>query len=193
MPRVAEREHLPIREARAGDPEAWDIILRRYQLPLYSYVMQLVRDEPASADITQEVFISALRNIGGLRDDDRLGSWLFGISHQKCIQHWRRSNRARTFQEQASESSEEVAESPLDLLIREEEEAEIMKLLEQIPLAQRSVLLLHVLEDFSLEEISRIIESPLGTVKSRLHYAKRALRNLIRHRRDDLGARGGSK
>ena len=54
-----------------------------------------------------------------------------------------------------------------------------MNLLNQLPLPQRSVLLLHFVEDFSLEEISRITETPLGTVKSRLHYAKRALRKLL--------------
>jgi RNA polymerase sigma-70 factor (ECF subfamily) len=65
------------------------------------------------------------------------------------------------------------------LLIRREQETEFMNLLNQLPLPQRSVLLLHFVEDFPLEEISRITETPLGTVKSRLHYAKRALRKLL--------------
>jgi len=52
-------------------------------------------------------------------------------------------------------------------------------LLNQLPLPQRSVLLLHFVEDFPLEEISRITETPLGTVKSRLHYAKKSLRKIL--------------
>ena len=66
-----------------------------------------------------------------------------------------------------------------DLLIRQEQEAEFMNLLNQLPLPQRSVLLLHFVEDFSLEEIARITETQIGTVKSRIHYAKRALRKLL--------------
>jgi len=54
-----------------------------------------------------------------------------------------------------------------------------MKLLNQLPLPQRAVLLLHYVEDFLLEEIAHITNTPLGTVKSRLHHAKRALRKLI--------------
>ena len=67
MLEVAESSNLPVQEARAGDAEAWDTLFRRYQLPLYVYVFELVRDEQASLDVVQETFISAVRNIGGLR------------------------------------------------------------------------------------------------------------------------------
>jgi RNA polymerase sigma-70 factor, ECF subfamily len=77
------------------------------------------------------------------------------------------------------ESLEESETGPDDLLIRREQEDEFMNLLNQLPPPQRSVLLLHFIEEFSLEEIGRITETPLGTVKSRLHYAKRALRKLV--------------
>src|SRR6267142_4776888 len=87
---VAEPEQLPVPEARAGEPAAWDVLFHRYQLPLYVYVFELVRDEEASLDIVQETFINAVRHIGGLREDGKFGSWLFGIAHQKCIHHWRR-------------------------------------------------------------------------------------------------------
>ncbi len=63
------------------------------------------------------------------------------------------------------ESSDESENSPDDLLIRREQEVEFMNLLNQLPLAQRSVLLLHFVEDFSLEEIAHITETQLGTVK----------------------------
>src|SRR2546423_4537672 len=90
---VSEDIQLPVAQARNGDSEAWDALFRRYQLPLYVYVIELVHDEQASLDIVQETFISAVRNIGGLRDDEKIGSWLFGIAHQKCIQRWRKQRR----------------------------------------------------------------------------------------------------
>jgi RNA polymerase sigma-70 factor (ECF subfamily) len=65
------------------------------------------------------------------------------------------------------------------LLIREEQEAEFMSLVQQLPPPQRSVLLLHYVEDFSLEEIAGITRVSIGTVKSRLHYAKKSLRKLL--------------
>jgi RNA polymerase sigma-70 factor, ECF subfamily len=174
---VTEREQLPVAEARAGNADAWAALFQRYRLPLYVYVFELVRDEQTSLDLVQETFLNAFRHIGSLRDDKKFGSWLFGIAHQKCIQQWRRRDREAEFGEQLEPPGSDDA--PFDLLLREEREAEFMKLLEQLPVAQRSALLLHFVEDFSLEEIARITGTNVGTVKSRLHYAKQALRKLL--------------
>jgi len=177
MPEVADIEQLPVPQARAGEPAAWDVLFRRYQLPLYVYVFELVRDEQAGLDLVQETFIAAVRHLGGLRDDAKFGSWLFGIAHQKCVQRWRK--RKEILFDEIPESPDDFEAAPDDLLIRREAETEFIHLLNQLPLPQRSVLLLHCVEDFPLEEIARITETPLGTVKSRLHYAKRALRQLL--------------
>jgi RNA polymerase sigma-70 factor (ECF subfamily) len=166
-------------QAKAGEPEAWDILFRRYQLPLYVYVVELVHDEQASLDLVQETFIAAVRHIGGLRDDAKFGSWLFGIAHQKCIQRWRKQRREEVLPDEIPELADEFEGSPDDLLIRREQEAEFMQLMNQLPLPQRSVLLLHFVEDFSLEAIAGITGTPIGTVKSRLHYAKKSLRKLL--------------
>ena len=177
MPEVADIEQLPVSQARAGEPAAWDALFRRYQLPLYVYVFELVRDEQAGLDLVQETFIAAVRHLGGLRDDAKFGSWLFGIAHQKVIQRWRK--RTEVLLDEIPELPDEFEPAPDDLLIRREQETEFMQLLNQLPPPQRSVLLLHFVEDFSLDEIARITETQLGTVKSRLHYAKRALRKLL--------------
>jgi RNA polymerase sigma-70 factor (ECF subfamily) len=177
MPEVADIEQLPVPQARAGEPAAWNALFRRYQLPLYVYVFELVRDEQAGLDIVQETFIAAARHIGGLREDTKFGSWLFGIAHQKCVQRWRK--RREVLFDEIPEPPGEFADGPDDLLIRREQENEFMNRLNQLPPPQRAVLLLHFVEDFSLEEITRITETPLGTVKSRLHYAKKSLRKLL--------------
>ena len=176
---VAEIEQLPVAEARCGEPTAWDTLFRRYQLPLYVYVFELVRDEQASLDIVQETFINAVRHIGSLRDNTKFGSWLLGIAHQKCIQRWREQGRETAALDELAAALGEFKDDPAELLIREEQEAAFMKLLSRLPVAQRSVLVLHFVEDFPLEEIARITGTVLGTVKSRLHYAKQALRKLL--------------
>jgi len=176
---VAEPEQLPVAEARTGEPAAWDALFHRYQLPLYVYVFELVRDEQDSLDIVQETFINAVRHIGSLREDGKFGSWLFGIAHQKCIQRWRKQSREETVLEEFAAVPVELEDDPAELLIRQEQEAEFMTLLNRLPLPQRSVLLLHFVEEFSLEEIAGITSTALGTVKSRLHYAKKALGKLI--------------
>jgi RNA polymerase sigma-70 factor (ECF subfamily) len=175
---VAEHEHLPVAQARAGKPEAWDALFHRYQKPLYVYAYELVHNEQASLDIVQETFIAATRHLGGLRDDAKFGSWLFGIAHQKCIQRWRKQNRETEARDEFAAAPEEFENDPGELLVRREQENEFMNLLNQLPPPQRAVMLLHFVEDFSMEEIANITDTPLGTVKSRLHYAKKQLRTL---------------
>jgi RNA polymerase sigma-70 factor (ECF subfamily) len=177
MPEVADIEPLPVAQARAGEPAAWDALFRRFQLPLYVFVFELIRDEQASLDVVQETFIAAAKHLGSLREDGKFGSWLFGIAHQKVIQRWRK--RTEVLLDEIPETPDELEAGPDDVLIRREQEKEFMKLLEQLPSPHRAVLLLHFIEEFSLEEIGRITETNLGTVKSRLHYAKKALRKLV--------------
>ena len=173
-----------LQAARRHVPEAWDSLLKQHQLPLYAYVVGLLADESAALDVVQETFAAAVRNIASLRDDGRFAAWLFGIAHQKCIQHWRRVRRDQTvFAPESEETAidwpgpDEV--DPRGILLQREQAGEFFALVDRLPSVQRSALLLHVLEDFSLEEIAGITAVPVGTVKSRLHHAKRALRHLV--------------
>lgn len=174
-----------VNAARRHEPAAWDTLLKQHQLPLYTYIADLIRDDTAALDLVQETFASAIRHIAGLRDDRRFAAWLFGIAHQKCLQHWRRNRRTEAVfaPSIADESPEQWPDAdsidPAATLLRREQAEEFFALLDHLPAPQRSALLLHVLEDFSLEEIAGITDVPVGTVKSRLHHAKRALRQLV--------------
>jgi RNA polymerase sigma-70 factor (ECF subfamily) len=143
------------------------------------YVFELLHDEQACLDIVQETFINAVRHIGGLREDHKFGGWLFGIAHQKCVQRWRKQTREESTLEEVGAAPAEFEAGPDDLLIRQEHEEDFMRLLNQLPPPQRSVLLLHSAEDFSIEQIAEISGTAPGTVKSRLHYARKALRKLM--------------
>ena len=169
-----------VNEARAGEPGAWDALFQRYQLPLYTYVYELVREEQASLDIVQETFINAVRHLASLREERKFGSWLFGIAHQKCLQLWRRHHRAPLWvEEDLSASAPDPGPDPAECLLRAEQEERFLALLERLSTPHREVLLLHFVEDFSIEEISAITGTPPGTTKSRLHYAKEQLRKLL--------------
>lgn len=178
-----------VQAARRHEPEAWSILLKEHQLPLYAYAAELLGDETGALDVVQETFAAAVRHIGSLREDARFGSWLFGIAHQKCVQRWRRSRRAEEVFAPSAEDAPDAGEYPDDgtpdpraTLLRREESEEFFATVATLSPAHRSVLLLHVLEEFSLEDIARITEVPVGTVKSRLHHAKRALREALEAR-----------
>src|SRR5687767_11996891 len=152
---VAEVEQLPVAAARAGDAGAWDTLFRRYQLPLYVYVMELLHNEQTALDVVQETFINATRHLGSLREDRKFGSWLFSIAHQKCQQHWRKPQRTDPLDEDFAETA---GDDPLpgEILIQTEQQEEFMRILNQVSEVHRSVLLLYFLEEFSIEEIARV-------------------------------------
>jgi RNA polymerase sigma-70 factor (ECF subfamily) len=175
---TTESDLLPVSQAKAGDADAWDTLLKRYRMPLYIYIFQLVRNEQTSFDLVQETMMSALRYIGTLQHEEKFGSWLFGIAHQKCIQWWRQQTREVDALKEFAETPIDFEEDPRGALIRREQEKDFFRLLNELPLPQRSVLVLFFVEDFSLDEIAGITGAPIGTVKSRLHYAKKAFREL---------------
>jgi RNA polymerase sigma-70 factor (ECF subfamily) len=183
---VAKTDSSLINEARNHVPEAWEILLKRHQLPLYSYVAELICDKAAAFDVVQETFKAAVQNIGSLRQEAKFSSWIFGIAHQKCMQHWRRVRREEKLFDPVGSQNELEDSVPGDdldpraLLLQREQAGEFHVLLERLPAAQRSALLLHVLEDFTIEEIAAIADVPLGTIKSRLHNAKIALRKITK-------------
>lgn len=183
MPCVAAPSPHLLQAARRHDAHAWDTLLKQSQLPLYAYVAELIRDRHAAFDVVQETFVAAVRNIGSLRDDARFVSWLFSIAHQRCLQHLRRDRRAGDVFADTEGEADDFVDPGVDdartQLVRAENTAAFFVLVEQLPAPQRSALLLHILEDFSLEEIAVITAVPVGTVKSRLHHAKRALRKLV--------------
>lgn len=179
MPLVARNEKLPVREAQTGEPAAWDALYRRYQLPLYTFIQEMVRNEQLSLDLVQETFIRAARHIGGLRERDRFGSWLFGIAHQLVRRHAQRHARP---EEQPLELATELAASepgPDNWLIQREQETAFREALRQLSPDHREVFMLHYLEDFSVEEIAQATGTQPGTVKSRLHYARKELRKQL--------------
>lgn len=167
--------------ARAGDPDAWDRLFREHQRPLHVFVAELLRDRTTALDVVQETFIAAARHIGGLREDRKFASWLFGIARQKCAQHWRRRKLLTEPLDETNELELGIDDDPLDEVLRVEDQSAFFAALERLPLPQREVLVLHFLEEFPLQEIAEITATPLGTVKSRIHHARRSLQRMMRH------------
>jgi RNA polymerase sigma-70 factor (ECF subfamily) len=179
----ADLSQLPVKAARRGNQAAWAVLFRRFRLPLFVYVCQFIQSREEAFDVVQETFDNATRYLGNLREEAKFTSWLFRIAHQKCLRYWERHGKKAALDEPLEaapvEELADAADNPRDWLIRKEREEALMVLIAQLPLPQRSVLLLHFMEEFSLEEIAEITGAPLGTVKSRMHHAKKALRALL--------------
>ena len=158
-----------------GEPEAFEALVRLLERPLLYYAAKLLGDEARAPDALQEVWIRAFRGIRRLKEPASLRPWLYAITRAVAIDSIRRHSSRERAEESAGEAFAESAEPDFD----DADAAAIHQALDRLDLKYREVLVLHFLEDFSLAEIAQVLVCPEGTVKSRVHYAKKAMKDIL--------------
>ena len=158
--------------ANAGDAGAFEQIYRRYRDFVHRLALRLTGDEDLALDVLQETFLYLLGRFPGFRLTARFSTFLYAVVRHRALAARRRAGR-----QVADASALDSAPAPRE---RDRDanaaRAELADMLAALPEAQREVLLLRYAEGLSLAEIAQAIEIPLGTVKSRLHNALKALR-----------------
>ncbi len=162
-----------VQQAIAGDDQAFRILYRRYADKVRGLLYQMTSDKEALDDLTQEVFVKAFRGLSKFRAESQFSTWLFRIA-VNCCQDARR-RRARRPPSLPLDGLR-LATSQEDALSRLSREELITCALETLKEEHRLVVVLHDLQDRPQEEIAGVLSVPVGTVKSRLFYARRQLR-----------------
>jgi len=160
---------------QAGEPGAFEDLIAVMERPLLYYAMTLTGNADSALDVLQEVWIKSFRSIRKLRDPGSLRSWLYSITHGIAVDRIRK-NYSREQAEAVHLEDFEEAEEPS---FANEDAAAIHQALSEIGLKHREVLVLHFLEDLSIAEIAEVVGCSEGTVKSRMHYAKRAMKGIL--------------
>ena len=170
------RELLALR-CRRGDRAALEELIRTWEPRLLYFIRRLVRDEAHAWDILQETWMRVVKGISSLSDPQHLAPWLYRIARNTTLSH----ARSREPPHEALEDHPETLADDLSggALLEFEDAEQVHRGLSSLSLSQREVLTLFFLEDLSVEEVATVLDIPQGTVKSRLHYAKRALRKVI--------------
>ena len=172
----AERlyERLLVLRCQTGDRDAYRELVSRFGPRLGYYLRKLLGRDDRADDIAQEVWVAVLRQLSKLRDAGAFTAWLYRIAHNKAMLDARRNGRMRT----TTHEVEEIASEEEEVFTRDDA-ARIHAALDQLEPSQREVLVLRFLEDLSYDEISQVVGCPVGTVRSRIHYAKAQLRKLL--------------
>ena len=169
---------LLILKCRNGDRAAFDQLVNLLERRLFFFVRRLARSEEDAWDILQKTWIDVYRQIDSLRNTSRALPWLYRIARNKAAGHLRDQYRHDTVP--LDEMEGDIPDGSDEGSFDEADAGEVRAALETLSAPHREVLTLHFLEDFSLEEIAAITGIPVGTVKSRLHYAKPALRKAMK-------------
>lgn len=166
------------------DKEFFGILIRRYENRIIAYVRRIgAKNQEAAEDIAQNIFIKAYVNINSFQKDQKFSSWLYGIAHNECIDHWRKNKRHR--ENISLEGSEDLfalissGEDLEDEVVARFDSEKTKKMLDNLPVKAREVLVLRYLEDKSYEEISDILRKPVSTVGTMIRRAKKKFKEVL--------------
>ena len=165
-----------VHAARAGETLAFDNLFYRYRDGIYRLGMAITKDPSAAEEIVVDTFARAHRAIERLEPDDSLRPWLYRVAVN--LSYNRRPRKGVTFSS-LDDGTDDLAaegESPSDAAERTERRRVVLECVDTLGPKHKIVVVLHYLNGLNLAEIAEIVEVPVGTVKSRLHYALRKLR-----------------
>jgi RNA polymerase sigma-70 factor (ECF subfamily) len=168
-------ELLAIR-CRRGQREALEELVRGWEKRLFYYIRRLIDDEQTAWQVLQETWLKVLQGIKKLREPRKLPAWLYTIARRTALSHLRsKYSKQALLEADENISGLEDRDSALEF----DNAEQVHYGLGRISLPHREVLTLFFLQDLSTEEVAEVLNIPAGTVKSRLHFAKRALRSVL--------------
>lgn len=147
--------------------------MRLWERPLFYYLRRLAPCEADAWDLLQETWLKVFRAVGSIRDPRTFPAFLYTTARNSAL------SRLRL---RVHEEEQPNAENPGDCdyaFIAFDNAEQVHHALDQLPLAQREAVTLYFLQDLSIDEIAKVLGVPPGTVKSRLHYAKQAIRRIL--------------
>ena len=163
--------------ARGGDGDAFGALVDRYMRAAYAVAFSVTGSHEDAEDAAQESFMVALEKLDECRSPERFAGWLLTIVRNRSRNLVRRESLRDTDQVPASARSRVL--TPERETERSELRGQLAEALEALPQTQREIVLLHDLEGWKHREIAERLEIPAGTVRSHLHFARKALRDAL--------------
>jgi RNA polymerase sigma-70 factor (ECF subfamily) len=165
-----------IAAAQAGDRDAMEALLERYEARIYRFGLRMCGNEDAARDVLQETLLAAFRHLPGFRGDAALSTWLFQIARSCCIKARRGVHPTTSIDDAAARAVVDPA-PPTDLRAHAHEiGAALSRAIAALPDDQREAIVLRDVEGLSADEAAAVCGVELGALKSRLHRARMAVR-----------------
>ena len=160
---------------QAGEQSAFEDLVALMERPLLYYATKLTGNAETALDVLQDVWTNVFRGIKTLKDPGSLRPWLYRIAHGMAVDRIRKHISSERAEEVHLTRFDESAEPSFT----EDDAAAIHQALDELAPKHREVLVLYFLEDFSLAETAAVVRCSEGTVKSRLYYAKKAMKKIL--------------
>lgn len=164
-----------VRNAQEGDREAFGSLVERYQGAVYGIAWRRLRNHAESQEVCQDVFIQAMRKIAQLHDPCCFGAWIRSIANRMAINRATRRRIAESADSQRFDACCIERETPLTAILSHERSDQVHEGLSRLRSLDRKTLKAFYFDGHSLVEMSAEFDSPVGTIKRRLHVARKRL------------------
>ncbi|MCI0455748.1 MAG: sigma-70 family RNA polymerase sigma factor [Gemmataceae bacterium] len=168
-----------VERARDGDRGAYGELVERFQPSVYAVALGRLRNPGEAQELVQEVFIHAMTKLGQLRDAHCFGGWLRQITERMAINRLTRRGRVHGAEPELLENIQATGSTPLEDLVLTEQKAQLWAGLDRLKPVDRATLVAFYIQGQSLKQMSREFETPIGTIKRRLHVARNRLRRYL--------------
>jgi RNA polymerase sigma-70 factor (ECF subfamily) len=167
-----------VRRLQRGDTDAFEILVRRHEKAIFNLVYRMLGNYDDAAETAQEVFLSAYRAIGQFRGESNFSTWLYRIALNHATTRRKSTNlrQKRLVPIDGSDMVDDTQLGPAETLEKKELRERVQRALNELEPEDATVILLRDLQDIPYEDVARVLKIPVGTVKSRLHRARRALK-----------------
>ena len=177
-----------IRQAAAGDQNAFAALLAAYQKPVYNLALRMTGSPDDALDLSQEAFLRAWRGLSGYRFDASFSTWLYRLTGNVCLDFLRRRKKEKTIPLYYTDEENEEQELPLphpapateDQALLRLEQSQVAEAMAKLEPEYRQALILRVIDGLSYAEIAAATDVPEGTVKSRIARAREKMRRLLK-------------
>jgi RNA polymerase sigma-70 factor (ECF subfamily) len=168
-----------VRQAQAGDRAAFGELVRAYESSVFAIVLRRLRNRAEAAEVTQEVFLRALRKLSQLREPERFAGWLKRIAVRMAINRAVRRPHETMHAPDTFDALRSSPDVPVDGLLKVERAHQVRAGLSRLRAMDRETLVAFYFEGQSLKEMSDRFSSPVGTIKRRLHTARHRLKEAL--------------
>jgi len=165
-----------VERARVGDRAAYGELIERFRPTVYAVALARLRNPAEAEELTQEVFLHGMKKLGQLRDAQCFAGWLRQIAVRMAINRLTRRGPVQGVDTEVLEQATASESEPIDALIRAEQRRDLYAGLQRLKPVDRATLVAFYIRGQSLKEMSREFETPIGTIKRRLHVARNRLR-----------------
>jgi len=172
----------------AGDRMAFERLFEKYREKVYGIAYRFVRNKEDALEVAQEVFLRVYQGLAKFKTDAKFFTWLYRITVNRAIDVSRSRKTRRTLELDATEGDGQgllesienpQSDDPADLALRKEFSGRLLDAIQALPSKHRAVFILHAVENLSYKEIADVVGCSIGTVMSRLFYARKKLQKLL--------------